>query len=37
MALVMNRKSLSRKDFDAAEKLIVDMVLATISIRPKLC
>lgn len=37
MTLVMNQKSLSRKDFDEAEKLIVDMVLATISIRPKQC
>jgi len=32
MCLVLNRKKLSTKDFDAAEKLIVDMVLATISI-----
>ena len=30
MALVLNRKQLTRKDFDMAEKLIVDMVLATV-------
>jgi len=37
MTLVMDREALSRKDFDEAEKLIIDMVLATISIRPELC
>ena len=30
MALVLNRKQLARKDFDMAEKLITDMVLATV-------
>ena len=34
MNLVMNRKQLSRKDFDDAEKLIVDMVLAGLAITP---
>jgi hypothetical protein len=32
MALVLNRKQLTRKDFDDAEKVIVDMVLAAISV-----
>jgi TetR/AcrR family transcriptional regulator len=32
MALVLNRKQLSRKDFDDAEKLIVDMVLRAVAI-----
>lgn len=32
MALVLNKKALTGKDFEAAEKLIVDMVLATIAI-----
>jgi len=30
MALVLNRKQLARKDFDMAEKLITEMVLATV-------
>jgi TetR/AcrR family transcriptional regulator len=30
MALVLNRKQLTRKDFDMAEKLITDMVLAAV-------
>lgn len=34
MTLVMNRKALSKKDFDAAEKLMCDMVLATVRINP---
>ncbi|MFZ6674899.1 TetR/AcrR family transcriptional regulator [Undibacterium sp. Rencai35W] len=34
MNLVMNRKQLSKKDFDDAEKLIVDMVLAGLAIKP---
>jgi TetR/AcrR family transcriptional regulator len=34
MALVLNRKQLTKKDFDDAEQLIVDMVLATISVPP---
>ncbi|MES2295746.1 MAG: TetR/AcrR family transcriptional regulator [Pseudomonadota bacterium] len=32
MALVLNRKQLTRKDFDDAEKMIVDMVLAAVSL-----
>ncbi|MES2128053.1 MAG: TetR/AcrR family transcriptional regulator [Pseudomonadota bacterium] len=32
MALVLNRKQLTKKDFDEAEAMIVDMVLAAISI-----
>ena len=32
MALVLNRKQLNRKDFDDAERLIVDMVLAAVSL-----
>jgi TetR/AcrR family transcriptional regulator len=32
MALVLNRKQLTKKDFDDAEKVIVDMVLAAISV-----
>ncbi len=32
MALVLNRKSLTRKDFDDAEKMITDMVLAAVAI-----
>ena len=32
MTLVLNRKQLTRKDFDDAEKVIVDMVLAAISV-----
>ena len=32
MTLVLNRKQLTKKDFDDAEKLIVDMVLAAISV-----
>ncbi|MGV7208710.1 TetR/AcrR family transcriptional regulator [Oxalobacteraceae bacterium A2-2] len=32
MQLVMNKKTLSKKDYDDAEKLIVDMVLAAIRI-----
>jgi TetR/AcrR family transcriptional regulator len=41
MALVLNRKSLTRKDFDDAEKMITDMVLAAVAIpqtgdRPRL-
>jgi TetR/AcrR family transcriptional regulator len=32
MTLVLNRKKLGAKDFDAAEKLIVDMVLAAVVI-----
>ncbi|KQQ47172.1 TetR family transcriptional regulator [Duganella sp. Leaf126] len=32
MALVLNRKQLSKKDFDDAERLIVDMVLAAVSL-----
>jgi TetR/AcrR family transcriptional regulator len=32
MALVLNRKQLTRKDFDDAEKLIVDMVLCAVAI-----
>lgn len=34
MQLVMNKKTLSRKDYDDAEKLIVDMVLAAIQVAP---
>ncbi|HJV01288.1 MAG TPA: TetR/AcrR family transcriptional regulator [Burkholderiaceae bacterium] len=34
MALVLGRKQLTRKDFDDAEKLIVDMVLAAIRVQP---
>ena len=34
MALVLNRKQLTRKDFDDAEKLIVDMVLCAVAIAP---
>lgn len=34
MALVLGRKQLTRKDFDDAEKLIVDMVLAAIRVPP---
>jgi TetR/AcrR family transcriptional regulator len=34
MALVLNRKQLTRKDFDDAEKLIVDMVLCAVAIPP---
>ena len=30
MALVLNRKQLTRKDFDAGEEMIVDMVLAAV-------
>lgn len=33
MSLVLGRKQLTRKDFDDAEKLIVDMVLAAIRVR----
>jgi TetR/AcrR family transcriptional regulator len=41
MALVLNRKQLTRKDFDDAEKLITDMVLSAVAIpktgdRPRL-
>jgi TetR/AcrR family transcriptional regulator len=32
MALVLNRKQLTRKDFDDAEKMIVDMVLSAVAI-----
>ncbi len=32
MALVLNRKQLTRKDFDDAEKMIVDMVLCAVAI-----
>ena len=32
MALVLNRKNLTRKDFDDAEKMITDMVLAAVAI-----
>lgn len=32
MALVLNRKQLTRKDFDDAEKLIIDMVLCAVAI-----
>jgi TetR/AcrR family transcriptional regulator len=35
MALVLNRKQLTRKDFDDAEKLIVDMVLCAVAIPPE--
>ena len=31
MALVLNRKQLTRKDFDDGEKLIIDMVLAAVT------
>ena len=34
MALVLNRKQLGKKDFDDAEQLIVDMVLAAVSAPP---
>jgi TetR/AcrR family transcriptional regulator len=34
MALVLNRKQLTKKDFDDAEQVIVDMVLAAISVQP---
>lgn len=34
MALVLNRKQLTRKDFDDAEKMIVDMVLCAVAIVP---
>lgn len=33
MALVLNRKQLSRKDFDEAETMIVTMVLAAVKVR----
>lgn len=33
MALVLNRKQLTRKDFDDAEKMITDMVLCAVAIR----
>jgi TetR/AcrR family transcriptional regulator len=33
MALVLNRKQLTRKDFEDGEKLIVDMVLAAVSVQ----
>lgn len=36
MALVLNRKQLNKKDFDDGEQLIVDMVLAAISLPPAL-
>jgi TetR/AcrR family transcriptional regulator len=32
MALVLNRKQLTRKDFDDAEKMITDMVLCAVAI-----
>ncbi len=32
MALVLNRRQLTRKDFDDAEKMIIDMVLAAVAI-----
>jgi TetR/AcrR family transcriptional regulator len=32
MALVLNRKQLTKKDFDDAEKMIVDMVLCAVAI-----
>ena len=32
MALVLNRKQLGKKDFDDAEQLIVDMVLAAVGV-----
>ncbi|MET0859167.1 MAG: TetR/AcrR family transcriptional regulator [Telluria sp.] len=32
MALVLNRKQLTRKDFDDAEKMIVDMVLCAVAL-----
>lgn len=32
MALVLNRKQLTRKDFDDAEKMITDMVLSAVAI-----
>ena len=35
MALVLNRKQLGKKDFDDAEQLIVDRVLAAVSVRPE--
>ena len=34
MALVLNRKNLTRKDFDDAEKMITDMVLSAVAIPP---
>jgi TetR/AcrR family transcriptional regulator len=34
MALVLNRKQLTRKDFDDGEKMIVDMVLCAVGIAP---
>ncbi|MET3134150.1 TetR/AcrR family transcriptional regulator [Oxalobacteraceae bacterium GrIS 1.11] len=34
MALVLNRKQLTRRDFDDAEKMITQMVLAAVSIVP---
>ena len=38
MALVLNRKQLTKKDFDDAEQVIVDMVLAAISVpQPAAC
>jgi len=37
MALVLNRKQLTKKDFDDAEKVIVDMVLAAISVPQPVC
>ena len=33
MALVLNRKQLTRKDFDDAEQMIVDMVLCAVAIK----
>jgi TetR/AcrR family transcriptional regulator len=32
MALVLNRKQLTKRDFDDAEKMIVDMVLCAVTI-----
>jgi TetR/AcrR family transcriptional regulator len=34
MTLLLDRKKLTRRDFDAAEKLITDMVLAAIAVKP---
>lgn len=36
MALVLNQKKLSAKDFQAAEKLIVEMVLTAVAVKPSI-
>lgn len=34
MTLVLDKRKLARRDYDAAEKLIIDMVLAAVAIKP---